>query len=275
MDSVHNIVGIDLGGTRGKSTAVATLKVQTPGFAKVVSIEERAPEGPWTNDILTKRVATLDPNTTFICVSSPLTQAPCNQCLLASCPGKAACPDPDVQWLETFIREFQSQKKAHVQNSTNTQDSNHAPNPVRLEPYHVRATEVQGHFVQRVLPKGELGRSTGPIAARMRHLSKQWVTVGFQPGDNLFETSPRGVVTTLMNTDAARTYRKGTHTWKARLQILSGLHRLSFSAESGLARERSLQSDHAFDALLCAYTGLLASLVPEAPRTGLVIPSAK
>src|SRR3954447_21254267 len=134
-------VGVDLGGGRGKTTAVAELRMGTTGVAEVIEVATRAGKLPWTDDTLTGRLAIPDPER-VIAVDAPLTQAACGRCDRPVCPGSEACEDPAVVWLRTEGRSLMQNVAAetaggHARKATITQ-----PPQARLVPYAHRATDV-------------------------------------------------------------------------------------------------------------------------------------
>ena len=93
-------IGVDLGGGRGKTTAVAELRIGANGAAEVIEVATRAGKLPWTDDTLIGRLAMPDPER-VIAVDAPLTQTACGRCERPVCPGTEACADPAVVWLRT------------------------------------------------------------------------------------------------------------------------------------------------------------------------------
>jgi len=90
-------VGVDLGGARGKTTAVAELRGTASGV-EVIEVATRAGRLPWTDDTLIGRLAVPDPDR-VIAVDAPLTSTACGRCEEPVCPGMEACVDPAVVWL--------------------------------------------------------------------------------------------------------------------------------------------------------------------------------
>src|SRR6185436_3114013 len=96
-------VGVDLGGGRGKTTAVAEIRIAVGGTAEVVEVATRSGKLPWTDETLIGRLAIPDPER-VIAVDAPLTQPACGRCERPVCPGTEACEDPAVVWLRTTGR---------------------------------------------------------------------------------------------------------------------------------------------------------------------------
>jgi hypothetical protein len=93
-----------------------------------------------------------------------------------------------------------------------------------------------------------LGQGMGPLAARAAHLVRA-LAPHFRINDNLLEVYPRA---TLELSGFREPYKKRVD---RRIDILAALPDLSFGP--GVWREECRQSDHVFDAVLCAYTGYL------------------
>ena len=98
-------VGVDLGGARGKTTAVAQISVTPSGGAAVRSISTRHQGAPWVDDNLLAYVAGLGDDV-VIAIGAPLTSPACTRCVLPACPGVSDCVDPAVVWLRTAGREL-------------------------------------------------------------------------------------------------------------------------------------------------------------------------
>src|SRR5687768_13088812 len=96
--SFTRFIGVDLGGGRGKTTAIAELR-SGPDKVEVIEVATRAVKQPWTDDTLLERLAASDQ--TVIAIDAPLTQTACGRCQVPVCPGMEACADPAVVWLRT------------------------------------------------------------------------------------------------------------------------------------------------------------------------------
>jgi hypothetical protein len=101
-----------------------------------------------------------------------------------------------------------------------------------------------------ILARETLGQGMGPLAARAAHLVRA-LGQHFRLNHNLIEVFPRATLELLGFRDP---YKKRAD---RRIDILASLGDLSFGP--GVWREECRQSDHAFDAVLCAYTGYLRS----------------
>ncbi len=257
----QKFVGLDLGGVRGKTTALAELACyESAGqvTAQVTKVALRAGDQPWTDETLASYLTAMDPATTAIAVDAPLTANACGRCVRPVCPGAVACDDPAVAWLRTVNRVELSDQSSTVRsvNSPRALVTTRSSEPAvraRLTPYAHRATEVS--LVARGLwPVSHLGGANSPIAARARHLARRLAGAGFALHANLLEVSPLATVTALFGSRTARGRKRDADPWHTRAEILASLDDLSFAPSSRLAREEVLRNDHCFDAVISAYT---------------------
>ncbi len=92
---LRTYVGIDLGGARGKSTALARLARSGDGVV-ALEVSTRDPSGAtWQDGPLHDYLAAL-PAGSAIAVGAPLTAPACVRCRVEVCPGVNACVDPAV-----------------------------------------------------------------------------------------------------------------------------------------------------------------------------------
>src|SRR5688500_15624139 len=75
--SFTRFIGVDLGGGRGKTTAVAELR-SAADRVEVVEVATRAIKQPWTDETLVHRLAASEQ--TVIAIDAPLTQTACGRC---------------------------------------------------------------------------------------------------------------------------------------------------------------------------------------------------
>ncbi|MEJ7601855.1 MAG: hypothetical protein WKG01_28415 [Kofleriaceae bacterium] len=207
-------IGIDLGGGRGKTTAIAEIRSGAAG-AEVFEVATRATaREPWTDDTLTARLAVPQPDT-VIAVDAPLTQAACNRCERPVCPGMEACAEPAVVWLRTVGRNLVRKVGAETVNGSTL-----APPALtaqaRLAPYAHRATDVVMTYERGLLPLAQLGASNGAIAARAGYLRRRLRTAGYVLHDNLIEVSPAATIAALCGLRASRGYKRDADPWRTR-----------------------------------------------------------
>jgi len=246
-------IGVDLGGGRGKTTAVAEIR-SGPNGAQVFEVATRSGKLPWTDDTLLTRLVAAAPEPTVIAIDAPLTQTACGRCELPVCPGMESCAVPAVAWLRTegraLVRKVAVETVGGGSRPTFTGQA-------RLAPYAHRATEIVMTYERGLLPLSAIGHTTGAVAARASQLRRRLRGVGFELHANLLEVSPTATVAALFGPRVARGYKRDADPWHTRALILERLDDLSFAPQSRMAREDVLRSDHCFDAVLSAYTAYL------------------
>jgi hypothetical protein len=251
-------IGVDLGGGRGKTTAVAEIR-SAPGGAEVIEVATRAVKQPWADDTLVDRLAANDHATTVIAIDAPLTQPACGRCERPVCPGAEVCVDPAVVWLRTegraLVRKL-SLENRRVAGGEGGSDTSSRPTGVqaRLAPYANRATDVVMTYDRGLLPISALTAPTGAVAARANHLRRRLGSTGYTLHANLIEVSPAATIAALCGSRAARGYKRDADPWHTRALILERLDDLAFGPRSRMAREDVLGNDHCFDAVIAAYT---------------------
>ncbi len=263
----QTFIGIDLGGARGKSTALALLRRESSERARVDTVMMRAKDGsPWIDDTLVDFLQSFSPTDTAISIYAPLTAPACVRCTLELCPGYQECIDPATVWLRTIGQELHAQ--AVLSDDTRIAAMppisgfrQPAPQPAaathRLPPYTHRCTEVELHYTRGLLAKEHMGQSSWAIASRAAHVRKVLAGAGFVINQSLLEVSPRCTILALFGEDRARNYKRDADPWQTRASIVEGMEALHFSPGSRLSREEVLRNDNCFDALVCGYTGFL------------------
>lgn len=252
-------IGVDLGGGRGKTTAIAVIERSTPGPLVVEVATRASSRQPWTDETLFERLIELDHGSTVVAIDAPLTAPACTRCELVVCPGTAACVDPAVVWLRNEGRQLVRQaaaESAAANSPRGFRTTGTAAPQARLAPYAHRATDVVLAYQRALLPVSSLTAPTGPIASRARHLCRR-LADRYQLHRNLLEVSPVATVTALCGSRAARGYKHDADPWHTRALILERTPDLAFHPRSRLAREDVLQNDHGFDAMISAYTAYL------------------
>lgn len=267
----EHYIGIDLGGARGKTTAVARLSPGDGGTG--VSVEEVSTRhggiDPWYDAVLIDYLARLGSEGSVVAVNAPLTVPACLRCQLTVCPGKDECVDPAVVWLRNEGAEIVAQAlendldrivaiphtRASSTFSGTARRSQYQRS--RIEPYMHRGSEIELCYERGLLPRDCLGLGTGPIAARAAHLRRMLTGLGFDLHRNLLEVSPRATVHALFGARQARGYRRDADPWETRAAIVEQLDDMRFALGSRLSREDVLRNDHCFEALISAYTAYL------------------
>jgi predicted nuclease with RNAse H fold len=261
-------IGVDLGGGRGKTTAVAEIRSvpSAPGApgreasAQVVEVATRSARStrpPWTDETLIERLLAASPEATAIAIDAPLTQAACGRCERPVCPGMEACPEPAVVWLRTEGRAMVRQASSVAVGAPARAARDAHAAQARLAPYAHRATDVVLTYGRGLLPVSALGAVHGAIAARAGQLRRRLRGAGYELHRNLVEVSPAATIAALCGPRAARGYKRDADPWVTRASILERLRDLAFAPQSRMAREDVLQSDHCFDAVIAAYTAYL------------------
>ncbi|HXU63996.1 MAG TPA: DUF429 domain-containing protein [Polyangia bacterium] len=246
---VH-VLGIDLGGGKGKKTALATLRVDGPA-ATVVDIAPRNGAMPFYDTALVETIRQYG-DETLLCIDAPLTLPPCLRCAVAVCPGQESCVDPSVVEMRALATEGDQARG---------RDTRRGKPPVT--PYTQRATEVHLAHRLNILAREGLGQGTGPLAARAAHLVRA-LADRFRLNENLIEAYPKATLSML---GLATPFKKHLRERETRARILEALSgELRFGP--GVWRERCIQSDHLFEAVICAYTGFLWA------RDGWILPPA-
>lgn len=238
-----HVLGVDLGGGKGKKTALATLRVDGSG-ATVVEIAPRMGGTPFYDAALIQTIRQFGDGT-LLCVDAPLTLPPCLRCAVTLCPGQEGCVDPSVIAMRTIAASAPAGDDAR-----SSRDLRRGKPPVT--PYTQRATEVYLAHQLGIVPREALGQGTGPLAARAAHLIRA-LADRYRLNDNLLEVYPKGTLAAL---GFQRPYKKHLHERETRAEILESLSdELSFGP--GVWREQCIQSDHLFEAVVCAFTGYL------------------
>lgn len=228
-------IGVDLGGGKGKKTALAVLERSRDGVT-VTQLSPRAKEAPLYDAALVSALLSHAENA-VVCIDAPLTLPPCLRCTEPVCPGQDACVDAEVLTMRSLASPEVSSGRDHRRGK-----------PV-ITPYTQRATDLYLRS-RGIRARETLGQAMGPLAARAAHLVRA-LGRHFKLNHNLIEVFPRATLELL---GFREPYRKRVD---RRIDILAALGDLSFGP--GVWREHCRQSDHIFDAVVCAYTGYLRS----------------
>jgi predicted nuclease with RNAse H fold len=234
--SFKRFIGVDLGGGKGKKTALAVLDTSRAGVT-VTLLSPHAKERPLYDAALVGAILSRRKGA-VVCVDAPLTLPPCLRCTEPVCPGQDACVDAEVLSMRSLVRS----------DAAASDRDRRRGKPV-ITPYTQRATDLYLR-TRGILARETLGQGMGPLAARAAHLVRA-LGQHFRLNHNLIEVFPRATLELLGFRDP---YKKRAD---RRIDILASLGDLSFGP--GVWREECRQSDHAFDAVLCAYTGYLRS----------------
>jgi predicted nuclease with RNAse H fold len=233
MGRFTRFIGVDLGGGRGKKTALAVLERSREGVT-VTRLAPRAKEAPLYDKALLAAIRERAEGA-VVCLDAPLTLPPCLRCSEPVCPGQEACIDAEVVAMRALATNDPADKRDHRRGKPT------------ITPYTQRATDL--YLRKRgLIARETLGQGMGPLAARAAHLVRA-LAPHFRLNHNLIEVYPRA---TLELSGFREPYKKRID---RRIDILAALPDLTFGP--GVWREECRQSDHVFDAVLCAYTGYL------------------
>ena len=242
----HTFLGVDLGGGKGKNTAVARLRADEAGGVRVEEVTARAGRNGHTAPLYDRQllayVATWREGA-VLAIDAPLTLTACVRCREPVCPGLDACVDPTIRWFRDVGDAMLAGGAARNGKPLST-------------PYTQRATEVWLHKQRGVLPRETLGQGMGPLTARARHLVRA-LEPHFRLNDNLLEVYPKATLQLLFSPQVARGYKRDAPAYETRQRILHSLTDLHFGPRTGMLREQCFANDHCFDALICAYTAYL------------------
>ena len=233
MERFTRFIGVDLGGGRGKKTALAVLERHHDGVL-VTRLCPRPKEPPLYDKALVAAIRERAERA-VVCIDAPLTLPPCLRCSEPVCPGQDPCIDAEVIAMRALVTVEPADKRDRRRGKP------------AITPYTQRATDL--YLRKRgLLARETLGQGMGPLAARAAHVVRA-LAPEFRLNDNLIEVFPRA---TLELSGFREPYKKRVD---RRIDILASLGDLSFGP--GVWREECRQSDHVFDAVLCAYTGYL------------------
>jgi len=235
MRTFSTYIGVDLGGGKGKNTAVARLERDGDGVRVVDYGTGR--ESPWYDDRLIAYLRGLPE--ALVCIDAPLTLPACVRCTLPECPSTDVCEVPIISWF----RERENGARVPGRKPKYT-------------PYTQRASEVLLHEVHTILPRETLGQGMGPLASRGAYLARALADT-HRLGENLIEVYPKATLAQLFSAKTAGKYKRSADSPQTRLEVLNALGDLTFAP--GAWREDGLANDHKFDAVVCAYTGWLYS----------------
>ncbi len=246
-------IGIDLGGGKGKKTALAVLDRSKFGVT-VTALHPRPVEAPLYDAALIATVRDRTEGAT-VCVDAPLTLPPCVRCGVACCPGQENCSDAEVVAMRRLFAPGPGERGVGRRGKP------------AVTPYTQRATEAYLLRRRGISPREALGQGMGPLTARACFLVRA-LADRFTLNDTLIEVSPRATLELLGFRDR---YKKRVD---KRIEILARLPDLSFAP--GVWREECRQSDHVFDAVISAYTGYLRGrdAWPVSPEVASLFPNA-
>jgi hypothetical protein len=272
----RRFIGIDLGGGRGKNTAVARLELtrSNDGALRLAvsdakirygqrgtgqARDEPGGDAYFRDDVLVDYLERWVDDTTVVGVNAPLTLPPCIRCTLP-CPTVAHCDVPVVAWMRRWAPRLLSRGRR-----------SQAGKP-SITPYTQRATELM-LMASGIVPRETLGQGTGPLAARASYLRRH-LSPRLRLHENLLEVHPRATIGRLFGAEAERRVRAGDTeaVWEARKSVLSRLP-WGRTAPGGdtvafdyVWPELVVRNTHVFAAVVCAFTTFLWASAPAGAR---------
>lgn len=256
--AIRRFIGVDLGGGRGKNTAVARLElsVNSAGRARLGVAEAkvrhgqrgtgRVPDEPagdslFRDEVLVAYLKRWVDERTVVAINAPLTLPPCIRCTLP-CPTVEHCTVPVVTWMRRWAPRLRSRGRSD-------------PGKPSITPYTQRATEIVQEAIG-VRPRETLGQGTGPVAARAAYL-RRVLSPQLRLHENLIEVHPRATIERVFGAATARRTRHGddARVWATRKQVLTGL--VDGIAFDYVWPELVVRNPHMFHAVLCGFTGFL------------------
>lgn len=236
-------IGVDLGGGKGKNTAVAVLQRDGAAVrASFVGLRHRGGQ-PFYDELLLELLLE-HPERAVVALDAPLTLPACLRCRREQCPGREQCVDVAVLALR------QGGAEARPRGSRPSRGQVGKP---AATPYTQRVCELLLARKLGIVPRETLGQGTGPLTARAHHLRRA-LAPHFVLHVNLLEVCPKATLQVLFGARRAERYKRHVDTWRVRAEMLEGLaDRLRFE----VWREGVLSNDHCFDALVAAFTAYL------------------
>lgn len=250
-------LGLELSGAKNTKTALAAIQF-FPREKKIflVDLFERvsAQDGQSADQALLELIQELSPGSARLSVNVPLQLPPCLQCSAQSCSPKGHCRSAAVKWMHQLVKRVEKR-----------------PNPaLRLREftaYTQRPVELWLRY--EVLPQLDpsiwfeidetLGGNKAPLTARMHYLRRHL------RGMTLTEAWPKLTIAMLqrelgLSRRTIQSYRQleaGVHARQEILEALAREHHV-FIYDRDLKKLSANLA--AFDAFICAYTGVLVDL---------------
>ncbi|MCB9752460.1 MAG: DUF429 domain-containing protein [Myxococcales bacterium] len=260
-------IGINLGGGRGKSTAVARLEIDNEGETPRLQLAEarvrRGHRGGgedshdghgdplFRDDVLIEYLRRWVDDDTVVAINAPLTLPPCIRCQLP-CPGVSECPVPVVGWMRAHASRIAERRRSD-------------PGKPAVTPYTQRAVDLL-LTCAGLKPRESLGQGMGPLSARAAYL-RRVLSPRLRLHENLIEVHPPATVIRLFGASVEHRLRHGTAEaiWALRKRVLAELSDAALLEPGDAAGARALalayvwpevvvRSPHVFDAVIAAYT---------------------
>ena len=275
--SFKRFIGVNLGGGRGKTTAVARLERAGRGVSLVEARMRHGHRGGgedshddsgdplFRDEVLVAYLLRHLDDETVVAINAPLTLPPCIRCPLP-CPGVPACTVPVVAWM----RKHAPALSVHRGRSDRGKPA--------VTPYTQRASDLLLTHAG-LQPRESLGQGMGPLAARAAYL-RHALSPHLRLHDNLIEVHPPATIIRLFGAAVERRLGRGPADEVAaqRRKIFVGLgEKLRFDY---VWPEIVVRSPHIFEAVLSAFTAFLwstqawqgpADLLPPPPGEPAIV----
>jgi hypothetical protein len=268
--SFKRFIGVNLGGGRGKTTAVARLERAGRGVSLVEArmrhghrgggedSSEESGDPLFRDEVLVAYLLRHLDDETVVAINAPLTLPPCIRCPLP-CPGVQACTVPVVAWM----RKHAPALSTHRGRSDRGKPA--------VTPYTQRASDLLLTHVG-LQPRESLGQGMGPLAARAAYL-RHALSPQLRLHENLIEVHPPATIIRLFGAAVEHRLGRGPADEVAaqRRKIFVGLgEKLRFDY---VWPEIVVRSPHIFEAVLSAFTAFLWSTQGWQGPTDLLPPT--
>lgn len=232
------IIGVDLGGGKGKNTAIALLSAHKD-YAHVEFLGTQSPTEDYFHDATLIEWIMEHSDDAVLAINAPLRSTVCMRCRLPKCAGLDECSDPVIAWFRTEGNRLVPRSSRDRLKPPTT-------------PYTQRACELWLQHRYGIRPREALGQGMGPITARAHYIHRA-LERRFTLNVNLIEVYPRATIQVLFGDAMAERYKREANPSETRLFVLDALR----GSVRGDCYDTCVNNDHAFDALVSAYTAYL------------------
>jgi hypothetical protein len=265
-------IGVNLGGGRGKTTAVARLERSGRGVRLVEARMRHGHRGGgedtaadlgdplFRDEVLVGYLLRNLDDETAVAINAPLTLPPCIRCPLP-CPGVQACEVPVVAWM-----------RRHAPALLTHRGRSDRGKPA-VTPYTQRAADLLLAHAG-LQPRESLGQGMGPLAARAAYL-RHALSPQLRLHENLIEVHPTATLIRLFGATTVHRLGRGPtdEVAEQRRKIFVGLgEKLRFDY---VWPEIVVRSPHIFEAVLSAFTAFLWATQGWKGPTDLLTPASE
>jgi hypothetical protein len=241
----HRFIGLSLGGGKTDKTALAMIEyypVQKKIFLSQIHDKIKT-ENEISADLQIHRMVTeASPNAESVCFDVPLTLPKCLLCV-HKCPGYEFCEEPEIQWM---WRQHRSKPKKK--------------SPPRLfTPYTERCVEqyLQTELEEPFHLSHAMGANLAPLTARAQYITRRFKkqkTLEVFPKLSLWRIGK----SLKISESLLRVHRHWDGGEDSRRAVLNKMVELDLAFFYQEDVKLLVESPHAFDAFICALTGLLS-----------------